>query len=698
MVASGSGDRIQWQRIIPISNYAHAACSKKDNVVYTWMRVKKIDYSLLTALAWPALASRYARLLSNLLSPDKPKASVSAVQSFHREENLNPNGQRPSQVVYGKILAYYNKCSNFHLNVYMSMVGPPGIGKTFCVQQLAVRHGQYVIYANLGPCNSRTYRRQSIITSCYHQPYDVLYTESAEKEILGMLHRVREDYQEYQFQIFDAFRELRRSELTTSLEKHIEESTGSLSKWRKRLEMEKHNPQSAETPSGKGVPRAIVCIDRVSELINKSRPSLFRSLIKAIEERDFASPGQFLALLVDATLKVKSFSTFTSLNHTFTGPFEYYETFPPICNIPTMDTLTVESTELFDGSRDAIARLFRYGHPLWGARLDSGKPTEEILERVRSEIDGKGTAPALALLSYRVDFQVIRNPLAHEMVSCWFRHVEVVEEFVRSSFEGSISPGDPGVVAAALLLLFAFDESHCSIEREIFCRPITIQKFMGLLFGNEVQQSIAARMETDTEIRPLWESGKVFFNHFIKLKRGAPDKKTLRSAFNRGAALFLSNETPGADILIPVYVPEESEMRFCLIKAQNRRHFKVTSDPKKTAIATLDKAQRSLFHGDKYLGIMMCLRSVDNEESRNKPVNIVEPSPHPPSNKSPKTRSQSQNPLSATSPNGSSYRWPDKNKKLVLVAVGLDENVYPHVNHCAKENSADLKILPLLRR
>ena len=43
------------------------------------------------------------------------------------------------------------------------------------------------------------------------------------------------------------------------------------------------------------------------------------------------------------------------------------------------------------------------------------------------------------------------------------------------------------------------------------------------------------------------------------------------------------------------------------------------------------------------------------------------------------------------------YNWPNKNKRILLLAVGLDETVYPGITSCKGEKTLDSgAVLPLL--
>lgn len=73
---------------------------------------------------------------------------------------------------------------------------------------------------------------------------------------------------------------------------------------------------------------------------------------------------------------------------------------------------------------------------------------------------------------------------------------------------------------------------------------------------------MAQRMGTDEEMSNTWETGRVYFNHFVRLRK-PPTLKILEDAYRRAAGIFLPHGFPGADIIIPIKVPGAKDMAFC---------------------------------------------------------------------------------------------------------------------------------------
>ncbi|KAK2786799.1 hypothetical protein FQN53_006096 [Emmonsiellopsis sp. PD_33] len=690
------------------------------------------------------------KTLEGSLKPPAPPSPDPTIIAFYSKEEVNSNGQRPSQEVFDKTMEYYNRCLfGDYKPPYTTIVGPSGIGKSFSVQQLAVHHGMYVVYSSLADRKSSDYPPRSVIADQIPS-----YTESMKRLarfwesyiIISLMHveickrvgissagfynlQVRKKYKPYQDSFSHAVRLLDKADIPfrqlfarranpkfeESLNKYCQESTKSLSEWLKTLKDNGHNPDSPPRTTQEITPEAVICIDEARELLDGNESRRFRSLRDALERcfretiRNVDNPdlpifrGEFFALVLDTTPKIANFAPPEPRSGS-------WPLFSPIYNIQTMDLFANKSCELFDGSNKAIDRTWGFGRPLWGRKVQAGVETREVAKLGRQKLGGQGTACLLALLSYRINFDVIRLSLAEEMVSKHLRFVVymspngdlmrttqpsepilanaaagqmlrskirrwVVAELVTSSLEGSIDPGDLGEMVAALLLLFAYDKAQSTFQYDFLPMLIRLDKFMGSLFGKTVRGDIADRMGTDTEMKVLWESGTVSFSHFVKLNE-KPTKETLRLAFNRGAALFLPDRFPGANILIPVRVPGAEDLSFCLIQVKNSKDDKLTAGLENLATDALADAQKNLFPGTNYLGIVMCLRG--SADDRGQSVGIATPTliRHTRS----RARARGQPDTAAASMDTARYHWPQKSKQLVVVAMGLDETIYPRVN------------------
>ncbi|KAK2813650.1 hypothetical protein FQN50_000048 [Emmonsiellopsis sp. PD_5] len=730
-VCGTTGKNIRWTKLvldsIPLTYF------QENDLIYAWIKVKEIDYLLTDDRDH---AEKYADLLADILAPPDIKVSDKMIKAFHgkekavkpkrattkpegtaafeehdwtnvpsgtrinleqlerslrppappppdptivafySKEEVNSNGRRPSQEVFDKTVEYYNLYrTRRYMAPYTTIVGPSGIGKSFSVQQLAVHHGLYVVYSSLADGESPGYPPRSVIADRIHPStygLDRLVRFWESYIIISLMHveickrvgispagfynlQVRKEYKRYQdsfssavflldsadISFYSLFIRKAKPMFEESLNKYCQESTKSLSEWLKTLKDNDHNPDSPPRTTQEKTPEAVICIDEA------------RALLDHNESR---------------------------------------------------------RCELFDGSGKAIHRAWGFGRPLWGRKLRSGVGTMKVTELAWQKLRGHGTAWLLALLSYRINFDVIRLSLAEEMVSKHLRFVvymspsgdlmrttqpsepilanaaaeqmldskirrEVIAEFVNSSLEGSINPGDFGEMVGALLLLFANDKAQRTFQRAFLPMLIHLDLFMESLFGKTVRDDITDRMGTDTEMKALWESGTVSFSHFVKLNK-KPTKETLQLAFNRGAALFLPDWFPGANILIPVRIPGAEDLSFCLIRVKNSKDDKLTAGLENLATDALADAQKDLFPGANYLGIVMCLRGSADDGGQS----VVIATPTLIRHTRSRARARGQRGTAAASIDTTRYHWPQKSKQLVVVGMGFDETIYPHVN------------------
>lgn len=372
-----------------------------------------------------------------------------------------------------------------------------------------------------------------------------------------------------------------------------------------------------------------------------------------------------------------------------------------------------------DGSAKAAVKLFHFGRPLWGSRCHPDSVPKDLARELISlaswKTDGDSLAKALALISYRLEFYLTSSHLADEMVSNCFRQVafinkekdlmravqpsepilaytaaskminpevrlKALREFMLSCFEGSLmSTGNVGEMVASIILLFAHDEKQFD-DPTALPKPILLHDYLESLFGSERCDEMAQRMRTDADMKKLWETGMVYFNHFVNLKN-PPALETLDRAFSRAAAFFLPKGFPGADIIIPVEIPGVVEMTFCTIQVKNRKHDAFTAKVKTIAMADLKKAADKLEWSQNHIAIMMCLRHDTTSEE----FGILLPEKlH-----SQGTRNASKARKARADDNGETWNWSDKKKRLLVLALGVEESVYKSIDLCGGEQLAD---------
>ena len=529
--------------------------------------------------------------------------------------------------------------------------------------------------------------------------------------------------------------------IKSMLSMHAIQSQASLLKWKE--ELEKNDDNHAPNPAQFGkerVPRALICLDEARELIKDEESLLFRSLREAFrncfqrtyERAEFFKPQRdFLGVLLDTTSKVGDFSPPAHSDRSQKAPRPFgigQKLFPPIYTLDTMDIFEEHGNSHSDiQSPEAIVKLFCLGRPLWGGRSEIeavNSPRDLPLALKTLALDrtnGQGPHFALALLAYRVNFYVMNDTLAEEMVGRCMRYIvyineardllrttqpsepilafvaaeqmkkpdirfNIIRQFVASCFEGTVNVGDVGEITASLLLLFAYDEVQFYHYPRALPAPIQVSHFMASLFGETNKTEMTKRMATDVDMKTLWETGEVFFNHFAKTLR-VPDTEMIEKAFRRGTALFFPDRFKGADILIPVNVPG-SKMTFCLVQVKNRKQDHSTPALRNKARNSIASAVETMDLPRNHIGIMMCLRH--KPPATDPQFDIVLPEEKSP----PATRSNPHPPKTYAWPKG-----PKAAKGLVLAAFGLDQTLYPFMDGCMGQKNEDTeRILPLLHR
>lgn len=525
----------------------------------------------------------------------------------------------------------------------------------------------------------------------------------------------------------------RRTKLAELLSANVEASEKKFESWRERLDKSNHNEKSTGV-TGKDVPNALICLDEARVLIDEEGSILFRSFRDAIRSRfsrtskkgnlNPSKPqGDFFALLLDTTSTVANFSPPLTSDRSQKVMRDTGQLFSPLYAIDTINVFAKDSQRRHpDGSEEATLDLFYYGRPLWGALISSGESLSDVMELARQKLEGRGPTYLIALLSYRLSFYIANNAIAEDLVSGWMRYIlyinkgrdmlitsqpsepilshtsavlmsdpvtryQVLRQFARISFEGSINTGDLGEIVAAIILFFTYDQvSHN--EANSFPAAVSFEGFLAALLGSQVTDNIMKCSSTDVEMSPICFDGQVFCNQFFKQEK-YPTKKTLEDAFLRGAGIILPDNFPGADLLIPIKLPGGG-MSFFGIQVKNRVDDLYSGFLKDETIRSFLKAAKALNSDMPFIGLTMALRRDKHaNKGQSQSVGLVDP-PKPTGHD---TRSRS----AATS--SAEYKWPKKNKRILILAVGLEESVYPGITSCRGEKSQESEaILPLLKR
>lgn len=230
-------------------------------------------------------------------------------------------------------------------------------------------------------------------------------------------------------------------------------------------------------------------------------------------------------------------------------------------------------------------------------------------------------------------------------------------------------------------LLLTYDEVLHN-EVQSFTAAILLKGFLVGLLGSHMVDKIMACSSTDAEMGPICSDGEVFCNHFLKQEED-PTKETLENVFLHGAGIILPECFPGADLLILIKLPN-GKITFFGIQVRNSVKDSYSGSLRDETICSVSKAAKSPRSDIPFIGLTMALRRqqyVHEDQS----VVLV----HPP-------KSTGHDDRSIRSPLAE-YNWPNKNKRILLLAVGLDETVYPGITSCKGEKTLDSEaVLPLL--
>lgn len=185
-----------------------------------------------------------------------------------------------------------------------------------------------------------------------------------------------------------------------------------------------------------------------------------------------------------------------------------------------------------------------------------------------------------------------------------------MQQFVTSCFEGSIDASDIGEMVASLVLMYAYDEvlfkENSKHKTKRLPSQIALGDFMKSLLGDEKGDIIAEQARTDREMKRLWESGLVFFNHFV-LAKGDLTEDMLEMAYERGAAIVLQENAPGVNLIIPIK-GSEGAMTFLGGQVKNRKDDNARSGLQQKEFSSIRTATSNLRWTRPHIGIMMCLR------------------------------------------------------------------------------------------
>lgn len=269
-----------------------------------------------------------------------------------------------------------------------------------------------------------------------------------------------------------------------------------------------------------GNPEAVVCLDQARHLLSEmnrevellEEPDMrFTAFIRATRHQTSVQRpidghntdnNRFFALLLDTTSRVSSFAP--PREHDPTKFLRREELFPPIYQIHTFDLFKRNPDRVLKLEKTIdVKALFCLGRPMWGAYLEAGQSLKAVQRLALEKIGGgpntsnwKGGRDVhlIALISFRILFQLRNQTLADELTSGCLRfiydidderrsirtkqpsepilaHVSAMEmkrdrvkrvDAIKTLYQNvnkrTIHLGDTGEYVAALIFLFAFDK------------------------------------------------------------------------------------------------------------------------------------------------------------------------------------------------------------------------------------------------
>lgn len=758
---------IRWDRIF--NNYRLTEAARIDDMVYVWIQVKLVDFRL-SRLKNEDIKNVLHQLLP-MVRPDAVEHKIAA-NAFHAEEMPTADGQ-PSDGFCDQLLnsyAAYDRRS--HLAPYISVVGPSGIGKSFMMRQMAVRYGIYVVYTSFAPYDAGVYPKRSLLATKFPTKnltrpelvkfWDIFIVVSLIEvdgcrqvgiTATGLYNlRAKDGYEKYQemfsglvLDIFNTRRGSRQSNqpsLKDEVLGSLESRTGGLHKplrsWLDVLNSNGDNPSSTtpEAVAHREKPDTLICFDEARELTDDGGCIRFRSLREALDKRygpqntSSTLPGaSFFAAFLDTNSRIMDFSPPAHVDKSLKmmdSEAGGKELLPPIYVIDTVDVFCdkIYAQKPQDGLYEAALKLFQLGRPLWGSRCSTASKdnishvVDGLLRLAKAKTEGMSPVKRLASLSYRLQFYVMDNQVAEQMVQSCLRYVlyinpardlmrtihpsepvlaytsqvrmidpkirlKILQQFVTSCFEGSVDAGDIGEMVASLVLMFAYDEVLFKENNERVQKrlPSTLQlgDFMASLLGDEQQNIMAGQASTDSEMIQLWEGGLVFFNHFVRAKEDLTESM-LEKAYERGAAIFLRENFPGVDLVIPIKGPDGG-MTFLGVQVKNRKDDNERRGIQQEAASSMKAATDKLRWTKPHIGLMMCLR---HNSSATKRVYLLKPEPKRAAGGPSTRKGKGKDTGTAARP-----QWPTTNKELLVMTLGVDENTFPSINSCQGKQTKD---------
>lgn len=353
--------------------------------------------------------------------------------------------------------------------------------------------------------------------------------------------------------------------------------------------------------------------------------SAFRVLRRALSSlaKDVIEDGVVTLILADTYSKITNFAPvsksdysarFAAVNRKLIPPFFMLSGYDIMAKVYWKKCLELSDVNNMNDSswwqficeRDSSPFEFiKLGSPLWGALMiyknlrDNNVAIEAILEYAVTKLCGGQSLDIMeehliAALSARASLTIVpRSNLANELVAGSMGQLDLISSDRHSAFvsypsditlaqgasviimkhpvlalkallnftaNSQISVGDGGEAMVELILLAAMDNLHHTFQ-SVLVKDFLVS-LLGDVTGNPLLNCFTGK--------PIL-TGKIFFNHFIKLESSATEENLLY-CFSRGAAISGYPMQPGWDMCIPVCL-ESGNFTAIFIQVKNYKEY-----------------------------------------------------------------------------------------------------------------------------
>ncbi|KAL2885481.1 hypothetical protein HOO65_080431 [Ceratocystis lukuohia] len=557
-----------------------------------------------------------------------------AHRAFNLPEQAHPIVGYTSSILCRTLDDYKAKAFRSNLGVatqFAWILAPPGMGKTFAVSQLALKHQKYVIYFNFAPERHCSYPRRSPYASMIQKHLkgkSPLEMKEIWKVVIEAFLRLAKSAYAFRtnhgdffhIQSNDKYHARQQEMIATALEPVLRSKYINWAKFDEACQELLHQytkvlspPKFRQTQSSPDL-RYIICFDGVKGLVTGDMTDESNMPIYTLQE-------------VLSTLCYDDSSCFalflgTSSQLPNDGQVSFRpsvqqissKAFPPYIWFKA-NVQASEAPCSLETPNTSWEKLLTFGQPLWTALLQGGSTVSHIMalasQRCNPTVapkfrwcDPMESAPVgdpdielglLALLSYRIPFNISNFALAEKLASDWmYKIVDISEERKQllvsqpsepilahmayhhgmrmgphlltalaclNSFlyQRCISIEDMDEFITGLVLLLSFDDAMLKNINpgELPTKPIVTRIFLSSLLGENIPAELMKLSHEPSQLEEILSLGQVFFNRLYR-RKSMPSQSDVYNMYRSCAACYLPNSSEGAAILIPIWIPKSN--------------------------------------------------------------------------------------------------------------------------------------------